>query len=334
MPILTPEQGGFCYEVFAVSFSSLRSRWVADLALLATACMWGINIPTVKFAIQGVDGLVFNALRMVFSALTLAFLAWIEWQLGRGDKEGRAEADRSDSADGKGFGERFPWWRIVSFSFLSGLTYPLLFMWGIERSTAANTALLMASMPMWTALMSRWFLHERLKRITWVGLFITLVGTLIVTSAKGQLDFSGTYLWGNFLVLGAAGTWASATVVSRPLMARISPLALAAVSAGVTVPIHLLIVSGEIMEMLPKFADGRMLACLVYSGVFSTGVAYATWNFGVHRLGGSHASVYQNVVTLVAVVVSWLVLRESPLVAQVLGGCLTVVGLIVMRRGR
>ena len=76
------------------------------------------------------------------------------------------------------------------------------------------------------------------------------------------------------------------------------------------------------------------MAAIIYSGIFSTGVAYATWHAGVRAVGGSHASVYQNVVTLVAVIGGWLVLKEQPMSAQIFGGLLTIVGLFLMRRGR
>jgi drug/metabolite transporter (DMT)-like permease len=75
-------------------------------------------------------------------------------------------------------------------------------------------------------------------------------------------------------------------------------------------------------------------AALFYSGVFSTGIAYVTWHVGVRRLGGSHASVYQNVVTLVAVLGGWIGLGEPVLTSQLIGGLLMLVGLLLMRRSR
>lgn len=302
------------------------SRLVADLALLATACFWGVNILVVKFAIEFVEPLVFNAIRMVLSALTLGLLAWIEY---------RYQALQNQRKPSLGdWIPRKNWPRILAFSACSGLLYPLLFMFGIERATAANTALLMASMPMWTAILSFCFLHERLKKITWIGLFLTLCGTALVTSAKGQIDLSSAYITGNILILAAAAVWASATVVSRPLMHSVSPLLLAFLSAAITVPLHLLIVAPQIKESLPQFASTGMLLAVIYSGVCSTGIAYATWNLGVHRLGGSHAAVYQNVVTLVAVLGGWFVLGEAPLMAQIVGGLVTIAGLLIMRQGR
>ncbi len=117
-------------------------------------------------------------------------------------------------------------------------------------------------------------------------------------------------------------------------MKSVSPLLLAALSAAFTVLSISLSCRSELVAAWAQLRDSRIVLSLIYSGVFSTGFAYASWNFGVHRLGGSHASVYLNVVTLVAVMGGWLVLKESPLVAQILGGIITIIGLLIMRRGR
>jgi drug/metabolite transporter (DMT)-like permease len=303
-------------ESLIPSAQPTHSHWQADACLLTTAIIWGVNIPVVKFATSNVDAMVFNAIRMLFSVAALAALAWFE--------------SRHRPVDWK----KIPWARVIIFSIFSGVIYQTLFMLGIKQTTAANTALLMASMPMWTAIISLLFIGERLPAITWIGLFVTFLGTAIVVGAKGDLDFGREYLIGNLLILAASMAWSSVTVISRPLMQSISPLQLAFLSCAMSTPIQLLIVSPKISENVQGLISLQILACLLFSGGLSTGLAPATWNFGVKRLGGSHAAVYQNVVTLVAVLGGWWVLGEPQLITQWIGGGLTIAGLFIMRRGR
>lgn len=293
-----------------------RQRLLADASLLITTILWGANIPVVKFASGQMEPLVFNACRMVLSTLALGTLAAIE---------SRFVAQPS---------QRFSASRFVIFALISGLFYPLMFMWGIERTTAGNTALLLSSMPLWTATISAFFLKERLPPVTWVAFAIAFAGTAIVVVAGGKVHFSSDNLVGNLLITAAAMLWASGTVISGPLLKQISPLRLAFFSSLLTTPIHLIIVSHKLTAALPLFRDPNILWALIYSGVFSTGVAYATWHVGVRRLGGSHASIYQNVVTLVAVIGGWMVLGEPILGSQIVGGILMISGLLLMRIGR
>ncbi len=299
------------------------SHWQADACLLATALMWGVNIPVVKEAVTRLDPFLFNAARLVFSTLALALLVAIEWRAGyRQDKP-------------------TPWRKVLVFSALTGLIYQILFMLGINRTTAGNTALLLATMPVWTAILSYFFYSERLPGVTWLGLLVTLIGTTLVIVSGGKVSLQSEFFWGNLLMLIAAMLWAVGTVYSRPLLREFSPLRLSLLSNGLFMPLHVALaplwMQYPIKEYEPwqtvLFQPGIMLAIL-YSGALSTGLAYATWNIGVRQLGGSHAAVYQNIVTLVAVLGGWLFLKERILPAQIAGGLIMLVGLYLMRRGR
>ena len=279
--------------------------------------MWGVNILVFKHAVRSLDPWVFNALRLVFATTTLGLLTWVEsryWPSPR---------------------KPFSRLHVLLCAFLTGFIYLLAFVKGVSLTTAGNTALILSSMPMWTAILSFVFLRERLPAVTWLGLFITFMGTVLVTTQSGgEVSLASEFFVGNLLMLVAAMTWASGTVLSRPLLTAITPLQLAFWSALLTTPLHLIITWPQIWVEWPKVMQQVTILEIVYSGVFSTGLAYASWHAGVRILGGSHAAVYQNVVTLVAVLGGWIVLRETPLMAQVVGGALIVVGLVFMRRGR
>lgn len=304
----------------------LLHRLRADLLLLSTALVWGANILVFKDAINGIDPWIFSGFRLVFAVLTLGTLAW--WEHSRRPPALRASAQRKRPI-------QIP--KLVCFCILSGLVYMLAFVQGIQLTTAGNTALLLASMPMWTAVLSFFFLAERLGLPTWGGLLITFVGTILVTTQSGSVDMAGEYLVGNLFVLFSAIAWAVGTVMSKSLLESISPLRLTFIAAATTIPIHLSISIVLLMqspEVGMLLVQPKAIAAMAFSGMFSTGVAYAMWYAGVRVVGGSHAAVYQNVVTLVALVGGWLFLSEPVLPAQIIGGGLTVAGLLVMRHGR
>jgi len=296
--------------------AELPNRWLADLSLLTTACLWGINIPVVRFAAGAVDPFVFNAVRMGLSTLIMGALVW---------SETRYRAAASGRYDRR---------RFVAFALISGLIYPLLFMQAIRQTTAGNAALLLSSMPGWTALLSRVFLHERLSSLTWLGLSIAFCGTAAVVMGGHGIDLSSRYLAGNLWMLTAALCWATATVASGRLLQQISPLKLTFFSSLLTSPMQLALVSPRLPEQFPLLISGQVLAALLYSGIFSTGLAYVTWHYGVRQLGASHASVFQNVVTLVAVGGGWMFLGESLVSTQLAGGLLIVAGLLLIRYAR
>jgi drug/metabolite transporter (DMT)-like permease len=294
----------------------------AEWCLLGTAIIWGINIPVVKAGTEQWTPLLFNAARMVVSLVTLFGLVLWRWQV-----------------DGP-WSTNLPWRRIAVFSLLSGLAYPLAITLSIDHTTSTNTAMIMASMPVWAAMLAWWLAGEHLSRLGWLGLLVTFTGAMLVVQSGGPIAWDRRYLLGNLGILLAAVLWALATVVSRPLFASVAPVRLTWMSSLATTPIHVVLgllawrwgwaesTAGQ------PWMDWRSLWPVFFTGMLATGIAYATWNYGVQKLGSAHASAYQNVVTLVAVAVSWWWLREAWQLQPLIGGMLVLLGLWLMRRSR
>ncbi len=291
-----------------------RHRWYADLCLATTAIIWGINIPVFKHAMGQLDPWVFNATRLVAATITLGICAWIESRVVAPSRK------------------PFPYALVVIYGLMTGFVYQLFFVWGITRTTAGNTALLMATMPVWTAAISFLFIRERLPKWTWIGLLVTFIGTVIVITQSGNVNLSPKFLAGNLLMLVASILWAAGTVLSRPILHSISALRLAFWGSAITSPLHVAIAWGRFDANLEKLQQWTMIGTIAFSGVFSTGLAYVSWHIGVRQLGGSYAAVYQNLVTLVAVLGGWIFLREQPMIAQIFGGAFIVLGMMAMRQ--
>ncbi|MFN9719391.1 MAG: DMT family transporter [Planctomycetota bacterium] len=300
---------------------SAKRLWVAELALLLVAVVWGINVPVMKSALQlGIDPYALNAIRLVISMLVLQFAASIEFRCGvRPDKSIR-------------------WSRILMYAMVVSVGYQILFLLAVSKTSSADVALIMATVPMWTALMARVFLSERLRPLSWLGLFIALAGTIIVAGGKAaptsRPDELPHRFAGNVIALIAALTWAGGTVFSRPVLKMISPTQLAAVSTTIGLPCHLLIAGTATVSALPLLEQVPLQICLIYSGILSTGLALPMWSYGVKHAGAAQATMYQNLSPIVAIAAAWLWRAEPVSVEQFAGGTLILLGLLVMRHSR
>ena len=304
--------------------SKPQDHLLADINLLLVALIWGINMPVMKYAIGQIDPYTFNAVRLTLSAITLGFCTWLQQQSKREPLPPTIHKLT-----------RLQTFLIIAgFSILTGAIYQIAFVMGMFRTTAGNTALIMSSIPMWTALISVVVVHERLGRVAWIGLTVTFIGTAVVTLQKSELSFASDNFTGNLIILFSALAWAIASVISRPILQFFSPIKLAFLATLGTLPVHYVAASqlADPGELLSIHRD--TMICVLYSGIFSTGFAYAMWNLGVKQLGASHASIFQNMVPLVALVCSWYFLGEQVTAIQLLGGALIMAGVIVVRRNR
>jgi drug/metabolite transporter (DMT)-like permease len=289
---------------------------LSDLSLLSVAIIWGLNIPIMKNGMDSSDRFWFNGVRLLISAIVLAALA--------------VRDARRGTRPASSLGRR----QILTYALVVSVLYQFLFLLGISMTTSGNTALIICTIPMWTAIGARVFLRERLNALAWTGLIVAFVGTFIVTVQGQQLDISGESMWGNLFVLTAAVSWAAGTIYSRPLLRQISPLQLASRSAVIGAPFHLLIAAPAILSMPSYSFDIDVWLALLYSGIFSTGLALALWNFGVQHAGAAHAAVVQNLVPIIAMGSAFFLRDEAITTAQMIGGVLIISGLLIMRSGR
>ncbi len=301
-----------------------RQILLADLSLLSVAVIWGVNIPMMKVALEMKSGetsmhpYALNAFRLVISAAVLLAFAWHEYRGGVRPTESLS------------------WRRVLIYAAVVSGAYQLLFLLAVTRATSADISLIMATVPMWTALSARYFLKETLPKMAWIGLIIAFTGTMIVTLQRDSpvTTAASNRFVGNVLALVAALAWAGGTVFSRPLLKTISPIQLSACSATIGLPFHIVLAWHVLPASLPMLYEIPMQLCLLYSGVLSTGLALAMWSFGVRAAGAAQAAMFQNLTPLVAIAAAWLWRGESVSTEQTMGGIMIIGGLIIMRRSR
>lgn len=287
-----------------------------DACLLGVALIWGINMPIMKTGLEQLDPFVFNALRLIISASCLAAFAWRERRAGVRP------------------GPEISWRQILTYATLIGGLYQVLFLMGMDRTTAGNTGLIMATVPVWTALLASVFIGERLSRLAWGGLTLALGGTVIVALQKGDISTGNEHLMGNIIILLSALAWAGGTVYSRPLLKSISPMRLSASAALCALPVHVLLAMGRYGDSVPALQSVNLWAILLYAGILSSGLSLPMWNFGVRHAGAAHAAAVQNLVPLIAIGAAWIGRGEAATASQIWGGTLILGGLVVMRVGR
>ncbi len=268
-----------------------------------------------KVGLDHMNVYAFNAIRLLISGVVLVLIAirnrpWKILQLPTKTK-----------------------WNVVQYAFIASGLYQVLFLLGIAYTTSGNASLIMSTVPMWTALLALVFLKEGLSRLAWTGLFVALAGTLIVTAQNG-ISGNPDHLLGNLIMLFAALTWASGTVKSRQLLSEVSPLTLSAISSVMMLPLHFAIAAPHLAEGIASLPAYQVWIPILYSGVFSTGVALVMWNYGVREAGAAHSAVFQNLIPVIAIASAWVVRGEAVTTAQVVGGVLIIGGLVVMRKAR
>jgi drug/metabolite transporter (DMT)-like permease len=274
---------------------------------------WGSNFTVIKVALGQMPGPAFNGLRMVLAAVV--FLGLIAW---------REDLGRSLRAI-----PRRDWPAILALSVVGHGFYQYLFLGGVARTSASNSALIFGCTPITVSLLSAWLGHERPGWYRWTGTALSLTGIYFVVGHGARQGTSS--LTGDAMIFAAMLCWAIYTVGTKPLLGRYSPLFITGLTMAIgTVfyaPFALLWLRGVDVRALSLGA----WAGIVYSALFSLVAAYVIWYTAVQRLGGGRTSMYSNIVPLVAMTIAAVAIGE-PLTAAKVGGAAAVLSGVALTR--
>ena len=287
-----------------------------DAWLLLMAFFWGSNFTVIKAALREMPGPAFNGLRMVLASLV--FLALISWRDGL-VRSVRAIPQRD-------------WLPILGLSVLGHGLYQYLFLGGVARTSASNSALIFGCTPITVSLLSAWLGHERPGWTRWAGTALSLTGIYFVVGQGARQGTSS--LVGDAMIFGAMLCWAGYTVGTKPLLSRYSPI----VITGLTMALGTAVYAPGALLWLRDVDLGRVSASawagIVYSALFSLVAAYVIWYTAVHKLGGGSTSMYSNIVPMVAMTVAALVLGEPLTTTKLLGAAAILSGVALTRLER
>lgn len=286
----------------------------ATFGLAVMVVLWGVNFSLIKIGLLELTPAAFNALRFPLASATLFVLLRLQGpiSLPRGH-------DR---------------WRVLALGIIGNTIYQLLFITGMEYAHAGIASLLLSGTPVMTALLSAALGHERVGRAVWLAVVATFGGIVLVVLGGPAATAGGTPMWANALMLGASASWAVYTVGSHRLVERYGPMAFTAwtlwwgtlgvVAAGLP----------SLLRIDPAAISLRTWAAVTYSGVFSLGVAYSLWYYGVQHVGSTRTAVFNNLVPVVALAVAWIWLSDAPTPLQLAGAVVIIAGVSISRRRR
>jgi len=281
--------------------------------LIAMSIVWGLNFTAIKGAVSEFQPLTFNTIRFGISSLFLLGLLWL--------RERSIGVHRKDLA------------RFVLLAIIGNTAYQMFFINGIALTTATNSALILATTPIFIILFGALLNVEKVTSRIVQGVILSFIGVVMIVLGTGNsLTFSNQSLLGDLLIVANPICWSIYTVLSKPMLKEYSPLKLAAVTMAIgAVPLVLVGIPSLGTQNWAEISTSSWVG-LGFSAFLAIGLGYVIWYTGVSRIGSAKTSLYDNLVTVFAVASAWIILSESMTWIQILGAVLVFGSLYLVRR--
>jgi len=286
----------------------------ASLKVLFTVLVWGASFVAIKIGLKYIPPvtLVWMRFSMGLAILGLAVAFQRQFMLPR-PKD---------------------WLYFALLGFLGISFHQWLQSTGLVTSQATTTGWIVASMPIFIALLGWIALKESLKWLQIIGTLLAAFGVLLIVT-RGDLAalITGKFgTSGDILILISAPNWAIFTILSRRgLKDYPAALMMFYVMAFGWLFSSVPFVAGRGWESIRLIAADGWLA-ITFLGIFCSGIAYIFWYDALKVLPAARVGTFLYIEPVVTVIVSFLLLNEKIYLVGLLGGLIILLGVWLVNR--
>ena len=227
---------------------------------------------------------------------------------------------------------RVRWERLRLFALLGVVLFglfPLTFNVGLEYTEASRGAVMLATMPIWSALLGR-IAGERLAGRQVAGVALSFVGIGLAFVEPGRPMGDAMSLVGDGLLLLTGLLGALYGLIAKRVLAVDSAATVTtyAMLFGTVLLLPVAVAEG----MVPAVArlDWRLLGLVVFLGVLGGAAAFFLWTWALSRITPTQVAVYVNLNPIVAALLGIVLLGERRSPVFLLGFAAVVAGVLLV----
>jgi len=233
--------------------------------------------------------------------------------------------------------EKGEWLYFLMLGFLGVTFHQLLQATGLQTAKATTTAWIVATTPVFIAILGWLWLKERLNGTQIIGIVLAGLGVLLIVS-KGNIKalFTGAEgTFGDLLILISSVNWAVYTILSRRELAR-HP---AARMMFFVMLLGWLLVNIWIFGFGPGISEISTLTssgwgAILVLGIFGSGLAYIAFYDALQEIPAAQLGAFFNVEPLVTTVLASFMINEAITAITLVGGAIIILGIwLVNRKG-
>lgn len=199
-------------------------------------------------------------------------------------------------------------------------------LYGMQFVSAGKTAVLLYTMSIWTALLVHFYLKEKLYRPQWIGVALGSIGILCILGWDTLVNQSLGILFGEFLIIIGAISWAIANIWIKKRMASED-------NSMVNCLQMLIGTAGLILIALPTEGFFNVewtwvsASIILFTGVVASAINFTIWFYLIKELDINTATFSSMLVPVFGLLFDWVQLGSKLDTGVIIGGILILIGI-------
>ncbi|MFS8603326.1 DMT family transporter [Priestia megaterium] len=218
---------------------------------------------------------------------------------------------------------------LLALGFLGFTVYHTALNIGEKTVSAGIASLLISTTPIFSAFLAIFFFHETFGKRKWIGSAVSFAGVALLTFSKENFVHSAN---GILLILLAALAESIYIVCQKDLLKKYGFLSFVTYSIwGATISM-LIFLPGLGTDFLN--ISFRSAISVIYLGLFPTVIPYIVLAYLTSRVGSAEAAISLYLTPALSFFLAWLLLKDIPSVAAIVGSIITLCGVLLTHSKR
>jgi drug/metabolite transporter (DMT)-like permease len=203
-------------------------------------------------------------------------------------------------------------WRMLALMSIPSIAIFNAFIYtALQTTTAINTVLVNAMIPIFIALVAWLVFNEGLFLRQATGVGISFAGLLFIVT-RGDFRLLGrlTLSTGDLWTLAASLSWAIYSVMLRKRPKEMDPVAFLTLMVGCGLFFSLPFYFWELRNQGGFSLTPASMASLAYVALFPSVLSYVFWNYGVDKVGAHRAGIFIHLMPVFSIILAMLFLGE------------------------
>ena len=287
------------------------------LFLILAVSFWGLSFIFSKSLLAHVTPIALIFFRVIIASALLGACCWLFFPQSLRDIT------------------RKEWLNLLALSFFEPFLYFIFETYSLQVTDATIVSVIIATIPIFTVLMSVFYFHESLSAFNLFGVFLSVAGIVVMLLPEfSDISFS---MYGVLLAFGAVAASVGYSYFIRKINDRFHSVFIVACQnvMGFFLFLPLFIVMHGVDGMRAQVAALALPGVavnIVFLAVFCSALAFVLYVIALQKVGLARSNTFTNLIPIVTAIAAYFVIDEKFTLYKIMGTLIVVAGVFCVQR--